>query len=88
MQVIALRKIGKYQKGDIMDIPTKAARALMKAKKVGEVGSVDAQTAPEPAVSAPTYETRMLTAETPVTAAPAKRAYVRRTPPKTDTKED
>ena len=76
------KKFGKYQPGDVFELADKQARLFI---KVGKLRAADAPLPEEPLARVPepqTYETRMLTAEAPsvTTAAPAKRAYVRRAP--------
>lgn len=49
------KKFGKYAPGDVFDLPDKAARLFI---KVGKLAAVTAAPA-----AAPTYQTRMMTAE-------------------------
>lgn len=85
------RKFGKYAPGDVFELPDRAAKVFIKVGKLLAVEThldgwnpegLPLDSAGEAPIEpkAPTYETRMLSADVPAT--PARRPYVRRAPPK------
>lgn len=90
MKVVAIKKFGKHPPGEEFDLPDKAARLLIRVKKLRAAD----QEAPAPVVSAPvvaaapevvpaTYATRHIVAGAPAstTRAPTKRTTTTRTAP-------